>query len=48
MGGTVPVPARRLTLGLLSIDAMDMEVIKRSGTDKEKWLVERIQPVGAC
>lgn len=34
-----------LTLGLLSLDKMDLEVIKRSGTDHEKWLVAKIEPV---
>eukprot|EP00887_Chlorella_sp_A99_P005745 scaffold1.g5745.t1 len=28
-----------LTLGLLSLDKIDIEVVKRSGTDKERWLL---------
>ncbi|GAB4822256.1 hypothetical protein N2152v2_009302 [Parachlorella kessleri] len=34
-----------LTLGLMSLDRVDTEVIKRSGSPKQRWLVERIEPV---
>ncbi|KAL4421316.1 hypothetical protein ABPG75_010607 [Micractinium tetrahymenae] len=34
-----------LTLGLLSLDKVDLEIIKRSGTPREVWLVERVEPV---
>ncbi|KAL6775935.1 hypothetical protein ACKKBG_A19145 [Auxenochlorella protothecoides x Auxenochlorella symbiontica] len=34
-----------LTLGLLSLDRVDLQVIKRSGTERERWLVSRIEPV---
>jgi hypothetical protein len=37
-----------LTLGLLSLDKVDLEVVKRSGTDKQKWLVTQVEPVGAA
>lgn len=33
--------------GLMSIDKLDIEVIKRSGSDHERWLVEKIQPVSS-
>ncbi|KAL4434431.1 hypothetical protein ABPG75_000872 [Micractinium tetrahymenae] len=34
-----------LTLGLLSLDKVDLEVIKRSGTEKQRWLVTQVEPV---
>jgi hypothetical protein len=34
-----------LTLGLLSIDPMQLKVLKRAGTDHEKKLAARIQPL---
>ena len=34
-----------LTLGLLSLDALDMEVLKRSGTAREKRAADLIAPV---
>lgn len=34
-----------LTLGLMSMDAVDLEVLIRSGTDTEKWHAQRIIPV---
>ncbi|KAI3423938.1 hypothetical protein D9Q98_009772 [Chlorella vulgaris] len=34
-----------LTLGLLSIDKIDLEVIKRSGSAHEVWLAQRVEPV---
>ena len=34
-----------LTLGLLSLDRIDLEVLRRSGTDKDRWLVERVAPL---
>ncbi|KAI8471248.1 MAG: hypothetical protein J3K34DRAFT_520738 [Monoraphidium minutum] len=37
--------ASGLTLGLMSLDAVDMEVLKRSGTDAEKRYAARIIPV---
>ncbi|PRW32510.1 Metal transporter CNNM4 [Chlorella sorokiniana] len=37
-----------LTLGLLSLDKVDLQVIKRSGTPQEVWLAERVEPVVAA
>ncbi|GBG00143.1 hypothetical protein Rsub_12834 [Raphidocelis subcapitata] len=37
--------ASGLTLGLMSLDSVDMEVLKRSGTDAEKRYASRIIPV---
>lgn len=34
-----------LTLGLMSLDKVDMEVLKRSGTEREKKLAQRIAPI---
>lgn len=34
-----------LTLGLLSLDSVDMEVLRRSGTEKEKYYATRIEPI---
>ncbi len=34
-----------LTLGLMSLDSVDLEVLKRSGTELEKKHAERIIPV---
>ncbi|KAK9868498.1 hypothetical protein WJX84_001723 [Apatococcus fuscideae] len=34
-----------LTLGLLSLDTLDLEVLRRSGTDREKRHAQRIEPV---
>jgi hypothetical protein len=33
-----------LTLGLLSLDPMQLSVLKSAGTDQEKKLVKRIEP----
>lgn len=33
-----------LVLGLLSLDKVDLEVAKRSGTERQKWLVSRVEP----
>ncbi|KAL4434041.1 hypothetical protein ABPG75_000482 [Micractinium tetrahymenae] len=33
-----------LVLGLLSLDKVDLEVAKRTGTQRQKWLVERVEP----
>jgi hypothetical protein len=37
--------AAGLTLGLLSIDALDLEVAKRTGTPKEKWMASKVEPL---
>ncbi|GAB4822451.1 hypothetical protein N2152v2_009497 [Parachlorella kessleri] len=37
--------AAGLTLGLLSIDKLELEVIKRSGTDHEREMVEKVQRI---
>jgi metal transporter CNNM len=37
--------AAGLTLGLLSIDKLDLEVIKRSGTPQEQRLAARVEPL---
>jgi metal transporter CNNM len=34
-----------LTLGLMSLDQVDIEILRRSGTERQKRLAERIQPV---
>lgn len=34
-----------LTLGLMSLDAVEMEVLLRSGTEQEKRMAQRIMPV---
>ncbi len=34
-----------LTLGLMSLDHVDMELLKRTGTEREKRLAERITPI---
>ncbi len=35
-----------LTLGLMSLDNVDLEVLKRSGTPTEKAYASKIMPVG--
>ena len=35
-----------LTLGLMSLDQVDLEILKRSGTAKQKQYAARIMPVG--
>ena len=37
-----------LTLGLMSLDNVDLEVLKRSGTPSEKAHASKIMPVGRC
>jgi hypothetical protein len=37
--------AAGLTLGLLSIDALDLEVAKRTGSPKEKWMASKVEPL---
>jgi hypothetical protein len=34
-----------LTLGLLQLDVVDLEVLRRSGTPRERSLAARIEPV---
>lgn len=34
-----------LTLGLMSLDQVDIEILRRSGTDRQRRLAQRIQPV---
>lgn len=34
-----------LTLGLMSLDLTDLNVLRQSGTEREKWCAERILPV---
>ncbi|PRW58116.1 DUF21 domain-containing protein [Chlorella sorokiniana] len=34
-----------LTLGLLSLDKVDLEVIRRSGSEKDRWLVGQVAPL---
>ena len=36
-----------LTLGLMSLDNVDLEVLKRSGTPREKAYASKIMPVGS-
>lgn len=37
-----------LTLGLMSLDVVDLEILKRSGSPKEQRYAERIVPVRAA
>lgn len=37
-----------LTLGLMSLDTVELEVLRRSGTEREKRHAERILPVRQC
>lgn len=32
-------------LGLLSLDRMDLAVLKRTGSEQQKWLVGRVEPL---
>ncbi|EFN57253.1 hypothetical protein CHLNCDRAFT_16812, partial [Chlorella variabilis] len=34
-----------LVLGLLSLDRMDLAVLKRTGSEQQKWLVGRVEPL---
>ncbi len=34
-----------LTLGLLSLDKIDVEVIKRAGNSFDRWAVSKVEPV---
>jgi metal transporter CNNM len=33
-----------LVLGLLSLDRMDLAVLKRAGSERQRWLVARVEP----